>query len=94
MPTMVISGAIAGRDVPALCSRAGRLLDVPGVQTLVCDVRDIDRADVGAVNGLARMQLTALRRGCRITLDQPSGELLDLIALVGLSDVLPAVLGD
>jgi ABC-type transporter Mla MlaB component len=94
MPTMVISGAIADRDVPALCSQAARLLDAPGLQTLICDVRGLDRADATAVDGLARMQLTALRCGRRITLDRPSGELLDLIAFVGLSEVLPAVLRD
>jgi ABC-type transporter Mla MlaB component len=85
---MVISGAIADGDVPALCSRAARLLDGLSEQTLVCDVHGVDRADAAALNGLARMQLTALRRGHRIQLHRPPGELRDLIALAGLSDAL------
>jgi ABC-type transporter Mla MlaB component len=83
---MVISGAIADGDVPALCSQVARLLDGPGA--LVCDVHGIEPADVAAVGGLARMQLTALRRGHRIRFDRAPSELRELIALVGLSDVL------
>jgi ABC-type transporter Mla MlaB component len=91
---MVISGAIADGDVVGLCRQVVRLLDGLGVQTLVCDVHALDPADATAVNGLARMQLTALRRGHSIRLDRPPSELRDLIALVGLSDVLPSVLSD
>jgi ABC-type transporter Mla MlaB component len=90
---MVISGAIAEGDVPALCARLARLLDAPGVQTLVCDVHGVDPADAAAVDGLARMQLTALRRGRRIKFDRAPSELRDLIHLVGLSDVLSGRLG-
>jgi ABC-type transporter Mla MlaB component len=90
----VISGAIAGGDAAALCSQVARLLDGPGASTLICDVHGLDPADVAAVDGLARMQLTALRRGHKIQLDRLPRELRDLIALAGLSDVLPSVLPD
>jgi ABC-type transporter Mla MlaB component len=89
---MVLSGAIADGDVAALCSQVARLLDGLGTRTLACDVHGVDPADAAAVHGLARMQLTALRHGHRIQLDRPPSELRELIALVGLSDVLPSVL--
>ncbi|MDX6547439.1 MAG: hypothetical protein QOG33_989 [Gaiellales bacterium] len=85
---MVISGAIADGDVPALCSQVARLLDGPGALTLVCDVHGVEPADAAAVGGLARMQLAALRRGHRIRFDGAPSELRELIALIGLSDVL------
>ncbi|MDX6545054.1 MAG: hypothetical protein QOG02_828 [Gaiellales bacterium] len=88
---MVICGAIGDGDAAALCSRVAGLLDGLGASTLVCDVHDLHPADAAAVDGLARMQLTARRRGHSIQLGRPPGELCDLIALVGLGDVLPSV---
>jgi len=46
-------------------------------------------ADVPTIDVLARLQLTALRSGSRLELRAASRELRDLIAFVGLSDVLP-----
>jgi hypothetical protein len=45
-------------------------------------------ADAVTVDVLARLQLAARRRGCAIALRNASGELLDLVALMGLGDVL------
>ena len=52
-----------------------------------CDVRWL-RADTTTVDALARLQLAALRAGCRIWLCNASPELLELIVFVGLADVL------
>ena len=53
-----------------------------------CDVRCLAaRAEV--VDALARLQLTALRAGARICLREASSELLELIAFIGLEQVLP-----
>jgi hypothetical protein len=41
------------------------------------------------VDALARLQLAARRRGCQIRLRYASAELLDLVAFMGLADVLP-----
>ena len=54
-----------------------------------CDVRCL-RAEVAAVGALARLQLAAMRAGCRICLCNASPELLELIALIGLEEALPA----
>jgi ABC-type transporter Mla MlaB component len=53
-----------------------------------CDVAWIARADVNVVDALARLQLAAKRRGCRIVLRNASRELAELVGLMGLADVL------
>ena len=60
--------------------------------TVVYDVGAISLPDVRTIDALARLQLGALRHGVRLRLLGASAELLELIALVGLSDALPVVL--
>ena len=45
-------------------------------------------ADVATIDALARLRLTARRRGRGLTLQGASPELLELITFVGLRDVL------
>jgi ABC-type transporter Mla MlaB component len=54
----------------------------------LCDVRDVV-ADAVTVDALARLQLAARRHGCRVVLRHSPSELRRLVALMGLSDVLP-----
>jgi hypothetical protein len=56
-------------------------------QTLVVDVR-LAPANAVTVDALARMQLTARRRGLCLRLDGASPHLLELIAFMGLDNVL------
>ena len=56
--------------------------------SIVCDVGAIPAPDVGTIDVLARLQLGAFRHGVALRLRGASSELLELIALVGLSDVL------
>jgi hypothetical protein len=56
---------------------------------LVCDVRAIARPDAGTVDRLARLALVTRRAGCRIVLRHAAPALRELIALMGLCDVLP-----
>jgi hypothetical protein len=56
---------------------------------VVCDVEAADPADIGTVGALARMQLTARRSGSEIRLRRASQDLRNLIALAGLSGVVP-----
>ena len=55
---------------------------------VIRDVRAAE-ADAATVDALARAQLAAVRRGCRLRLRHTSAELLDLIAFMGLEEVLP-----
>ena len=54
------------------------------------DVGWILRPDVHVVDALARLQLAAGRRGCTLALVNVSRELAELVALMGLSEVLEA----
>jgi anti-anti-sigma regulatory factor len=55
--------------------------------TIVCDVGAL-APDAATVDVLARLQLAARRLGREVRLRNASGELRDLIAFVGLRDVL------
>jgi hypothetical protein len=55
--------------------------------TIVCDVGAL-APDAATVDVLARVQLAACRLGREVRLRNASGELRDLIAFVGLRDVL------
>jgi hypothetical protein len=58
---------------------------------VVFDIRELARPDATAIEALARLQLTALRHGRRIRLRNACGELEDLLALVGLVELLPVI---
>jgi ABC-type transporter Mla MlaB component len=60
----------------------------PGLQTLALDLRGA-APDAVTVDVLARLQLGARPCGWRIALRGAPRELLDLVALMGLADVLP-----
>jgi ABC-type transporter Mla MlaB component len=86
---LVIGGPIGRSDVLCLSERARALLDEGGVDLLVCDVGGLRRPDLVAVEALARLQLTARRRGARVLLAHACPALLDLLAYVGLDAALP-----
>lgn len=87
--TFAISGPIAREDLPGLGDRVCRLLERTGASAALCDVTGVD-ADAVTVEALARLQLAARRHGCRIWLRGASGDLRDLVAFMGLQDVLSA----
>jgi hypothetical protein len=53
-------------------------------------VRDVE-PDAVTVDALARLQVAARRHRCRVVLRNASAELLDLVAFMGLQDVLGAM---
>ena|SRR5688500_15163341 len=83
-----IRGPIAPADLPGLCDRVCALLRRSGAPVAVCDVSGVD-PDAVIVDALARLQLAARRNGCRIRLCHASSALLQLVAFMGLRDVLP-----
>jgi ABC-type transporter Mla MlaB component len=84
-----VRGPIARADLPGLCDRVCRLLTRSGDEPVAfCDVDDVG-VDAVTVDALARLQLAARRRGCRIRLRGASAELRALVAFMGLTDVLP-----
>jgi ABC-type transporter Mla MlaB component len=82
-----IDGPIARTDLPRLCDQVCALLDRTDADIALCDVTEIE-SDAVSVDALARLQLTARRRGCQARVRGASSELLDLLAFMGLRDVL------
>ena len=60
----------------------------PQTAIVVVDVSALTEPDPVILDALVRLQLAAQRLGTSIRLQNPCPELIDLLALVGLSDVL------
>jgi ABC-type transporter Mla MlaB component len=87
---LIFGGPIARDEIHAVCESARALFQRCEADSVVCDVRALD-PDAITVDVLARMQLTARRRGRRIELEGMSAELRELLVFAGLGDVLPLV---
>ena len=83
-----IWGPIAREDIPGLCDRVCALLSESDEEVARCDVSGVG-VDAITVDALARLQLAAHRRGCKVRLRGASVELLELVTFMGLRDVLP-----
>ena len=83
-----IWGPIARGDLPGLCDRVCALLQEHHPQGAFCDVETVP-ADAVTVDALARLQLAARGYGCQVRLRGASRELRQLVAFMGLDDVLP-----
>jgi ABC-type transporter Mla MlaB component len=83
-----VHGPIARPDLPGLCNRVCALLAKTAPTDAVCDVNSVP-PDAVTVEALARLQLAAKRYGCVVLLRGASPALLELVAFMGLSDVLP-----
>jgi ABC-type transporter Mla MlaB component len=87
-PVFTVWGPIARSDLAGLCDRVcGVLAAAAGAPVAVCEVRGVE-PDAVTVDALARLQLAARRRGCRVLLRGASPALLQLVAFMGLTDVL------
>ena len=86
--SFAVTGPIARSDLAGLCDWVCSLLELTGADTAFCDVRGVE-PDAVMVDALARLQLGASRHGCRVHLRNASDELLELVAFMGLEDVLP-----
>jgi hypothetical protein len=62
-------------------------LDGSPARVILCDVSGL-AATLDTIDALARLQLNARRRGCRLQLRNIDGALKELIALIGLRDTL------
>lgn len=87
-----LGGAIVRGEIADRCTRLQALLtgDAGAETPVICDVGELDRADAVVVAALARLQLTARRRGRRLWLRRASPELRALLALTGLATILPS----
>ena len=81
-----IEGPIARADLPGRCDRVCGQLGGP-VEVAYSDEAGVE-PDAVCVDALARLQLAARRHRCVVRLRQASPELLELVAFMGLEDVL------
>ena len=86
--TFAVRGPISACDLPGLCDRVCALMTEARADAAVCDVRGV-RPTAATVDALARLQLAARRLGCQVRLSGASEDLRELVAFMGLEDVLP-----
>ena len=82
-----IYGPIARNDLPGLCARVCALLGESRAAVAHCDVAGIE-PDAVCVDALARLQLAANGYGCQVRLRNATPGLRELVAFMGLADVL------
>jgi ABC-type transporter Mla MlaB component len=82
-----VRGPIVRADLPGLCDRICALFARSGGGVAFCDVSGVE-PDAVTVDALARLQLAARRYGCQVRLGHASDELVELVAFMGLADVL------
>jgi ABC-type transporter Mla MlaB component len=85
--TFAVYGPIHRDDLPGLCARVCRLLERKTPEVAFCNVAGVD-SDAVAVDALARLQHAAQRHGCSVRLQDASDDLLDVVAFMGLEDVV------
>jgi ABC-type transporter Mla MlaB component len=88
--TFAITGPITRSDLPGLCNRVCALLEKSSASVAYCDVTDVG-VDAVTVDALARLQLGAHRRDCKVRLLNASAELLALVQFMGLDNVIAGV---
>jgi ABC-type transporter Mla MlaB component len=82
-----IRGPIARDDLPGLYQRVCGLLTRAGPGVLICELDEV-AADAVAVDALARLALAARRHGSQIRVRGTSPQLQELIAFMGLKEVV------
>lgn len=87
---MTIRGPIDRESLEDVCVRAGLLLGQTDSHPVICDVGGVVAPDAVAVDGLARLQLTARRLGLEMKLRGVPAHLQELLELTGLEGVLPS----
>jgi ABC-type transporter Mla MlaB component len=85
---LILAGRIAPQDIPALCRCARELLERTDAELVVCDVGALAAPDAVAVEALARVRLTVGRLGRGFRIRHPCQELWELLAFMGLADIL------
>jgi ABC-type transporter Mla MlaB component len=73
--------------VDARASGTVAMVTADDVEVVVCRI-DNARADLSLVDALARLQLAARRRGGSLRVHDASAELIQLLDLVGLSELV------
>ena len=84
-PVVTLSGRIRPDDALGLCACVCASAARTSGRSLGYDVAGVEAPDVGTVDALARMALTAHRLGRRLELLRPGADLRELLELCGLT---------
>jgi anti-anti-sigma regulatory factor len=90
---LVMTGPMTRAGMGGLCERARGLLSETDARQVVVDIGAIADPDAVTVDALARLDLTVRRQGKRIRFRHACHEIHQLVALMGLGDVLRLDLG-
>jgi hypothetical protein len=80
---------IAPGEIEAICSELHRELDEAPAHLVVCDVAGLEDSDLGTVDAIGRLALTARSDGCRLVLRGTPAHLRALLVFAGLAAALP-----
>jgi hypothetical protein len=86
---LVVGGAGDRAAVFELSEHLRALVQDHDAGLVICDVSAVEEPDLATVDALARLQLAARRLGRSIQLRHASEHQQGLVALAGLSEVLP-----
>jgi anti-anti-sigma regulatory factor len=85
---LVVTGPIARGDIERLCEGAREAFEASDAHLVVLDLAAIGDADVVTIESLARLQLTVRRAGGWIRFCGAGRELHELVAMMGLTEIL------
>jgi hypothetical protein len=86
-PPVPLTGRIGPDDAERLCDCVCARVAAGEDGPLACDVDAVESPDLGTVDALARMALTARRLGHRVELQRARPELRELLELAGLGSL-------
>jgi ABC-type transporter Mla MlaB component len=85
MVLFVVRPPIDRSDIPGVCDRLSQLLSRCADGIVVADLAGLVDVDAVTVDLVARLHLTAIRRGRQVQLRGAGPRLVQLLALVGLT---------
>ena len=88
LSVVLIIDRVEPGDGPGLCERLRQALADNQVDAVTCDLSRVTIRDLAVVDGLARMQLAARRRGAYIRIRAAADDVVRLLTLAGLGDVV------
>jgi ABC-type transporter Mla MlaB component len=92
-PSLALSGRVGPDEAAGLCDRVRAVAIDQRSGPIRCGCDGIAEPDVGTIDALARMALTARRCGSRLELRGTRPDLRELLALVGLEGLAVEVVG-
>jgi ABC-type transporter Mla MlaB component len=84
---IAIQGPLERAYISCLLEQACSLLDETGPEVLLCKLSDV-AADAVALDALARLALSAHRRGCSLMLSGDCAELRSLATFAGVAEAI------